>query len=168
VDRKTLPPFGFPECDRRVRLAHQPSLAGAHLARNGLLKKRQKKYQSKQNLAHIKAQWALFRQSGTDTKDLENIPRYWRQAQRLHLRVVQYTLAKSAVDCCSGLRASAQLLGQRGVRFAHSASSGSLRHLAGRSGLAGRQRRRVPGRLTQDSRRQLACARPAGRPHLPE
>jgi hypothetical protein len=53
--------------------------------------KRRRKYQRKQDLAHIKAQWALFQQISADTKDLDDIPRYWRQAQLLHLPLIQYT-----------------------------------------------------------------------------
>src|SRR5216683_6836328 len=49
-----------------------------------------------QDLAHIKASWALFQQVSADTKDLDDIPRYWLQAQRLHLPVIQYTPAMSA------------------------------------------------------------------------
>jgi hypothetical protein len=48
---------------------------------------------------HIKAQWALFQQISADTKDLDDIPRYWPQAQRLQLPVIQYT----ARDVRSGL-----------------------------------------------------------------
>jgi hypothetical protein len=52
-----------------------------------------------QDLAHIKASWALFQQISADTKDLDDIPRYWLQAQRLLLPVIQYT----ARDVRSGL-----------------------------------------------------------------
>ena len=54
------------------------------------MQKRRRKYQRKQDLAHIKARWALFQQSA-DTKDLDDIPRYWTQAQQLKLPVIQYT-----------------------------------------------------------------------------
>ena len=56
-------------------------------------------YQRKQDLAHIKAQWALFQQISADTKDLDDIPHYWPQAQALGLPAVQYT----ARDVRSGL-----------------------------------------------------------------
>src|SRR5207245_8503496 len=58
---------------------------------HGLMEKRRRKYQRKQDLAHIKASWALFQQISADTKDLDDIPHYWLQAQRLHLPVIQYT-----------------------------------------------------------------------------
>ncbi|MGH9738579.1 MAG: hypothetical protein ACRD4X_08315 [Candidatus Acidiferrales bacterium] len=41
----------------------------------------------------------LFQQISADTKDLDDIPRYWTQAQQLQLPVVQYT----ARDVRSGL-----------------------------------------------------------------
>ena len=66
---------------------------------HGLIHKRRRKYQRKQDLAHIKARWALFQQISADTKDLDDIPRYWTQAQQLQLPVVQYT----ARDVRSGL-----------------------------------------------------------------
>jgi hypothetical protein len=34
---------------------------------------------------------ALFQQISADTKDLDDIPRHWLQAQRLHLPAIQYT-----------------------------------------------------------------------------
>src|SRR6202046_1627379 len=66
---------------------------------HGLMKKRRRKYQRKQDLAHIKAQWALFQQISADTKDLDDIPHYWPQAQALGLPAIQYT----ARDVRSGL-----------------------------------------------------------------
>ena len=66
---------------------------------HGLLHKRRRKYQRKQDLAHIKAQWRVFQQISADTKDLDDIPRYWPQAQALNLPAIQY----SARDVRSGL-----------------------------------------------------------------
>jgi hypothetical protein len=40
---------------------------------HGLMEKRRRKYQRKQDLAHIKARWALFQQISADTKDLNDI-----------------------------------------------------------------------------------------------
>src|ERR1700731_1185656 len=85
--------------DPRVRSAHQPSPSRRIWREHGLLKKRRRKYQRKQDLAHIKACWALFQQISAVTKDLDDIPRYWLQAQRLHLPAIQYT----ARDVRSGL-----------------------------------------------------------------
>lgn len=89
--RKTLPTFGARRLIREfdLRIGHN---ALERIGReHGLLKKRRRKYQRKQDLAHIKAQWALFQQISADTKDLDDIPRYWQQAQRLHLPLIQYT-----------------------------------------------------------------------------
>jgi transposase len=89
--RKTLPTFGSRRLIREfdLRIGHNALDRLWH--EHGLMEKRRRKYQRKQDLAHIKAQWALFQQISADTKDLDAIPRYWRQAQRLHLPVVQYT-----------------------------------------------------------------------------
>jgi transposase len=97
--RKTLHRFGA------RRLIREFDLPIGHCAleriwrEHGLMEKRRRKYQRKQDLAHIKASWALFQQISADTKDLDDIPHYWLQAQRLHLPVIQYT----ARDVRSGL-----------------------------------------------------------------
>src|SRR3984893_9526711 len=89
--RKTLPPFGSRRLIREFDLPISHGTLERIWRQHGLLKKRRRKYQRKQDLAHIKAQWALFQQISADTKDLDDIPRYWAQAQRLKLPVVQYT-----------------------------------------------------------------------------
>ncbi len=111
--RKTPPPLEaqllelrkiLPTCGAR-RLIREFDLPVGHSAleriwrENGLMKKRRRKYQRKQDLAHIKAQWALFQQISADTKDLDDIPHYWPQAQALGLPAIQYT----ARDVRSGL-----------------------------------------------------------------
>src|SRR5689334_1666563 len=89
--RKTLPTFGARRLIREfdLRIGHNALERIWH--EHGLMAKRRKKYQRKQDLARIKAQWALFQQISADTKDLDDIPRYWQQAQRLHLPLIQYT-----------------------------------------------------------------------------
>ena len=89
--RRQLPTFGA------ARLKREFDLPASHMAiqriwrQHGLLQKRRKKYQRKQDLAHVKAQWALFQQISADTKDLDDIPHDWPQARQLGLPVVQYT-----------------------------------------------------------------------------
>jgi transposase len=89
--RRQLPTFGA------ARLKREFDLPVSHMAiqriwrQHGLLGKRRRKYQRKQDLAHIKARWALFQQISADTKDLDDIPHYWPQAQQLGLPVIQYT-----------------------------------------------------------------------------
>src|SRR5579885_1991217 len=89
--RKTLPTFGARRLIREfdLRIGHNALERIWH--EHGLMAKRRKKYQRKQDLARIKAQWALFQQISADTKDLDDLPRYWQQAQRLHLPLIQYT-----------------------------------------------------------------------------
>ena len=89
--RKTLPTFGARRLIREfdLRIGHNALERIWHV--HGLIAKRRRKYQRKQDLARIKAQWALFQQISADTKDLDDIPRYWQQAQRLRLPLVQYT-----------------------------------------------------------------------------
>ncbi len=97
--RKLLPTFGARRLIREFDLPVGHSAVERIWRENGLLKKRRRKYQRKQDLAHIKAQWALFQQISADTKDLDDIPHYWPQAQTLGLPAIQYT----ARDVRSGL-----------------------------------------------------------------
>jgi len=97
--RKTLPTFGARRLIREFDLPIGHDALERIWHQHGLIQKRRRKYQRKQDLAHIKARWALFQQISADTKDLDDIPRYWTQAQRLKLPVIQYT----ARDVRSGL-----------------------------------------------------------------
>jgi transposase len=97
--RKTLPTFGARRLIREFDLPISHGALERIWREHGLLRKRRRKYRRKQDLAHIKERWALFQQISADTKDLDDIPRYWEQAQRLKLPVIQYT----ARDVRSGL-----------------------------------------------------------------
>jgi transposase len=96
--RQQLPTFGA----RRLIREFDLSLSHRALERiwrgRGLMHPRRRKYQRKQDLAHIKATWRVFQQISADTKDLDDIPQYWPQAQALDLPQVQY----SARDVRSG------------------------------------------------------------------
>ena len=89
--RKTLPTFGA------RRLIREFDLPAGHCAveriwrEQGLMQKRRRKYQRKQDLAAVKARWRLFQQISADTKDLDDIPHYWPQAQQFGLPAIQYT-----------------------------------------------------------------------------
>ncbi len=89
--RKTLPTFGARRLIREFDLPISHGALERIWRQHRLIRKRRRKYQRKQDLAHIKARWALFQQISADTKDLDDIPRYWPQAQRLKLPVIQYT-----------------------------------------------------------------------------
>jgi transposase len=89
--RKTLPTFGARRLIREFELRIGHHALERIWREHGLLQKRRRKYQRKQDLAHIKARWALFQQISADTKDLDDIPRYWQQARRFRLPVIQYT-----------------------------------------------------------------------------
>ena len=89
--RRRLPTFGA------QRLKREWDLPLSHMAiqriwrEHGLIKKRRRKYQRKQDLAALKATWRLFQQISADTKDLGDIPHYWPQMKRRGLPAVQYT-----------------------------------------------------------------------------
>ncbi len=67
--RKTLPTFGSRRLIREFDLRIGHNALDPIWREHGLMEKRRRKYQRKQDLAHIKAQWALFQQISADTKD---------------------------------------------------------------------------------------------------
>lgn len=89
--RQKLPTFGAARLRREFDLSVSPEAMQRIWREHGLMKKRRRKYQRKQDLAAVKATWRLFQQISADTKDLCDIPRFWPQAQRLRLPWVQYT-----------------------------------------------------------------------------
>src|SRR6267378_4980845 len=89
--RKTLHTFGSRRLIREFDLPLSHRALERIWRQHGLLKKRQRKYQRKQDLAHIKATWRVFQQISADTKDLNDIPSYWPQAQAFDLPAVEYT-----------------------------------------------------------------------------
>jgi transposase len=97
--RRQLPTFGARRLIREFDLPLSHRALERIWRQHGLLHKRRRKYQRKQDLAHIKAQWRVFQQISADTKDLGDIPHYWPQAQTFQLPAVQYT----ARDVRSGL-----------------------------------------------------------------
>jgi transposase len=97
--RRLLPTFGARRLIREFDLPISHGALERIWRAHGLIRKRQRKYQRKQDLAHIKLRWRLFQQISADTKDLDDIPHYWPQIQRFGLPEIQYT----ARDVRSGL-----------------------------------------------------------------
>src|SRR6202046_4573191 len=166
--RKLLPSFGARRLKREFDLPVGHSAMERIWRVHGLMKKRRRKYQRKQDLAHIKAQWALFQQISADTKDLDDIPHYWPQAQALGLPAIQYT----ARDVRSGLLFWA-FAEKRSASASAVFASRIQQHLhrygvSLRSGLADRQRQRVQRGFSCRSRGQPACPYSTCRSHFPE
>ena len=97
--RQQLPTFGARRLIREFDLPLSHRALERIWRQHGLIAKRRRKYQRKQDLAHIKASWRIFQQISADTKDLDDIPHYWPQAQALDLPNIEYT----ARDVRSGL-----------------------------------------------------------------
>ncbi len=89
--RRRLPTFGAARLKREFDLRPSHTAIRRIWRQHGLIKKRRRKYQRKQDLAAIKATWRLFQQISADTKELDDIPHYWPQAQALGLPQFQYT-----------------------------------------------------------------------------
>lgn len=97
--RQLLPTFGARRLIREFDLPLSHRAVERIWHARGLMPPRRRKYQRKQDLAHIKARWRVFQQISADTKDLDDIPHYWPQAQAFDLPIVEYT----ARDVRSGL-----------------------------------------------------------------
>src|SRR5437899_7945940 len=82
--RKTSPSFGARRLIRHFdpRTGRAPDRIWREHDR---MPKCRRKYQRRQDLAHIKASWASCQQSDADTKDLNDIPHCWLQAKRIGL-----------------------------------------------------------------------------------
>ena len=89
--RQKLPTFGAARFKREFDLPLSHMAIQRIWRQHGLVRKRRRKYQRKQDLAAVKATWRLFQQISADTKDLCDIPQFWPQAQRWRLPLVEYT-----------------------------------------------------------------------------
>jgi transposase-like protein len=80
---------------RRLKVEFELSASVGAIARilrqEGLVRPRKRKCVTKQDLRARKAAWPVFSKFCHDTKDLDDIPHYWLQAQALGLPVIQYT-----------------------------------------------------------------------------
>jgi transposase len=89
--RRQLPTFGARRLQREWELPLGHGAIQRILREHGLIRPRRRKYRKKQDLAALKATWALFQQISADTKDLDDIPHYWPQMRARGLPVIQYT-----------------------------------------------------------------------------
>ena len=89
--RRQLPTCSAQRLRCEFDLPASPGAAYRIWRQHGLVPKRRRKYQKKQDLAAVKATWRLFQQISADTKDLDDIPHYWPQMQARRLPAIQYT-----------------------------------------------------------------------------
>jgi len=84
---------GFGPRRLKVEFELDPSVGAIAriLRQHGLVRPRKRKHLTKQDLRARKAAWPVFSKLCHDTKDLDDIPCYWTQAQALRLPLVQYT-----------------------------------------------------------------------------
>jgi len=100
--RRQLPTFAA------ARLRREFDLPVSHMAmqriwrEHGLLKSRKKKYQRKQDLAHIKATWALFQQSVPIPRISTIFPTTGRRLSISACPPFSTPLAMFVAGCCSG------------------------------------------------------------------
>jgi transposase len=89
--RRQLPTFGARRLQREWNLPLGHGAIERLFREHGLLHRRRRKYQKKQDLAKVKTTWALFQQISADTKNLDDIPHYWPQMKARSLPLIQYT-----------------------------------------------------------------------------
>jgi transposase len=97
--KRQLPSWGAQRIKRDYALPISEKAIRQIWRQEGLLKRRRKKHQTKNDLRAVKAAWKLFEQTCIDTKDLIDIPELWPQIRKLNLPRVQYT----AREVVSGL-----------------------------------------------------------------
>ncbi len=112
--RRRLPTFGARRLQREWELPLGHTALSRILREHGLIPRRRRKYQKKQDLAALKETWALFQQISADTKDLDDIPHYWPQMQAHRLPAVQYTARE--------VRSGAQFVGYASQRSAQASA----------------------------------------------
>jgi transposase len=91
AQRRQLPTFSAQRLRQEFDLPVSPMTAYRIWHAHGLVARRRRKYQRKQDLAALKATWRLGQQISADTKDLDDIPHYWPQLQARGLPAIQYT-----------------------------------------------------------------------------
>jgi hypothetical protein len=94
-----LPTWGAKRLKRDFALPCSEKSIARVLKQQGLIKKRRRKHQKKQDLRALKAAWPLFSRIVVDTKDLADILEYWPQMRRWGLPTTQYT-AREVVSGC--------------------------------------------------------------------
>jgi transposase len=86
-----LPSWGALRLKRDFQLPCSEKVILRVYKENGLIKRKRRKYQTKNDLRKIKQRWKLFSHNVIDTKELKDIPEYWVQMKRFNLPQVQYT-----------------------------------------------------------------------------
>ena len=97
--RTMLPTWGAKRLRRDFALSCSEKAIARVLRQHGLIKKRRRKHQKKQDLRALKASWPLFSRMVVDTKDLADILEYWPYLRRFRLPTTQYT-AREVVSGC--------------------------------------------------------------------
>lgn len=89
--KRQFPSWGAGRLKRDYGLALSEKALRRLWREAGLLRRKRRKHQTKNNLRAIKAAWRPFLQTDLDTKDLDDIPELWPQIRQLGLPLVQYT-----------------------------------------------------------------------------
>lgn len=98
--KRSCPRFSARRLKRQFELPYAVKAIARVCRDHGLNRPwRRKKPQTKRLLREVKKQWRLFQQIDVDTKNLCDIPEYWRPLQGLNLPQYQYT----ARDVTTGL-----------------------------------------------------------------
>jgi len=86
-----LPSWGAQRMKRDFDLTISEKAIRRIWRQEGLLRKKRRKHQTKNDLRAVKAKWRLFEQTCWDTKELTDIPELWLQIRRHNLPTIQYT-----------------------------------------------------------------------------
>lgn len=92
--------FGAERLQQEFQLPCSHNAIARILRQRRLVRPRKKKPATKKQLRSVKRHWRLFGQLSTDTKYLQDIPRYWLQMTRLKLPRFQYTAREPVSGAC--------------------------------------------------------------------
>jgi transposase len=90
--RKQVPCYGASRLKYFFELKCSKGAINRILKENGLLTKKKKKYQTKNDLREVKAKYKAFGHVQMDVKYLRDIPNYWGQMKQFQLPHFQYTI----------------------------------------------------------------------------
>jgi len=89
--KKSLPTWGANRLKRDFNIPCSGKTISRIFKLYGIQRKIKKKYRRKNDLREIKMKYRLFGMNFIDTKDLEDIPRYWPYMKQLQLPEYQFT-----------------------------------------------------------------------------
>ena len=98
--RETFPTFGPVRLKEQFSLPCSPWAIHRILKQNGKIKKRRRKHQERRDLRKLKARYQPFEKIQVDTKELRDIPQYWKYLAYQGFPRFEYTARDVKTGAC--------------------------------------------------------------------